>query len=37
MTTKEIAEAFSIGNFELTFPYLADNVKWIVVGDVLCS
>lgn len=33
MTQKQIAEAFSSGNFELTFPYLADNVQWTVVGD----
>jgi hypothetical protein len=33
MTQKQIAEAFSNGNFELTFPYLADNVQWTVIGD----
>ena len=33
MTTKEIAEAFSTGNFDLTFPYLADNIQWTVIGD----
>lgn len=33
MTKKEIAEAFSTGDFELTFPYLADNVQWTVIGD----
>ena len=33
MTQKQIAEAFSNGNFELTFPYLAKNVQWTVVGD----
>lgn len=33
MTPKQIAAAFSNGNFELTFPYLADNVQWTVVGE----
>jgi hypothetical protein len=33
MTQKQIAEAFSSGNFELTYSYLADNVQWIVVGE----
>lgn len=33
MTKKEIAEAFSNGNFELTYSYLADNVQWTVVGE----
>lgn len=33
MTHKQIAEAFSKGNFELTYPYLADNVQWTVVGE----
>lgn len=33
MTQKQIAEAFSNGNFELTYPYLADNVQWTVIGE----
>lgn len=33
MTKKEIAEAFSNGKFELTYKYLSDKVKWIVVGE----
>ncbi|MBX3044252.1 MAG: nuclear transport factor 2 family protein [Candidatus Kapabacteria bacterium] len=33
MTKKEIAEAFSNGNFELTYPYLSENVQWTVVGE----
>lgn len=33
MTKKQIAEAFSNGNFELTYPYLADDVHWSVVGE----
>ena len=33
MTQKQIAQAFSKGNFELTYSYLADNVQWTVVGE----
>ncbi|WP_312314358.1 nuclear transport factor 2 family protein, partial [Empedobacter brevis] len=33
MTPKQIAAAFSNGNFEQIFPYLADNVQWTVVGE----
>lgn len=33
MTQKQIAEAFSNGNFELTFPYLADSIQRTVIGD----
>ncbi|QEH39666.1 hypothetical protein [Chitinophaga sp. XS-30] len=33
MTKTEIAKAFSNGEFELTFQYLADNVLWTVVGE----
>lgn len=33
MTQKQIAEAFSNGNFEVTYPYLADDIQWIVVGE----
>ena len=33
MTQKQIAEAFSTGNFELIYPYLADDVQWTVVGE----
>lgn len=33
MTKTKIAESFSKGNFELTYPYLADNVEWEVVGE----
>ena len=32
---KEIAEAFSNGDFELTFPYLSDSVIWDIIGDKL--
>ena len=33
MTQKQIAEAFSNGNFELIYPVLADKVQWTVVGE----
>lgn len=33
MTLKDITIAFSTGDFEASFPYLADDVEWIVVGE----
>lgn len=33
MTLKQIAEAFSNGNFEVAYPFLADDVRWNVVGE----
>ncbi|MEO9532013.1 MAG: hypothetical protein ABJG68_07195 [Crocinitomicaceae bacterium] len=33
MTKKEIAESFSRGNFDITFPYLSEGVTWRIVGD----
>lgn len=33
LTNKQIAEAFSGGNFEYTFSYLADDIQWNIVGD----
>ena len=33
LSKKEIAESFSNGKFELTFPYLADDVSWNIIGD----
>lgn len=33
MTQEEITIAFSSGNFEASFPYLADDVEWTVVGE----
>lgn len=32
-TKKEIAESFSNGKFENTYPYLSDNIIWNVVGE----
>ncbi|MBK8503170.1 MAG: nuclear transport factor 2 family protein [Saprospiraceae bacterium] len=34
-TNREIAESFSNGNFELTFPYLSEKVTWNIVGENL--
>lgn len=33
LTKKEIAESFSKGKFDITFPYLAEGVTWRIVGD----
>ncbi|SFS61219.1 hypothetical protein [Marininema halotolerans] len=30
---KQIAESFSNGNFEPTFPFLAKTIEWTIVGD----
>lgn len=35
MTNQEIAEAFSAGRFQITFPYLADDIAWNIVGENL--
>lgn len=35
MTNQEIAEAFSAGKFQITFPFLADNIEWNIVGENL--
>jgi ketosteroid isomerase-like protein len=32
-TNKEIAKAFSTGNFKMAYDYLADNMEWNMVGD----
>ncbi len=33
LTQKQIAESFSHGNFEPTYPFLAKTIKWNIVGD----
>ena len=33
LSKKEIAEAFSNGNFLITFPYLSDEIIWNVIGE----
>jgi hypothetical protein len=33
LSKKEIAESFSTGKFENTFPYLSEDVVWRLVGD----
>jgi len=30
---REVAEAFSRHDFDMTFPHLAEDVRWHVVGD----
>ncbi len=37
MTQSAIAEAFSNGQFAITYPYLADHVEWTIVGEVQFS
>lgn len=34
---KQIAEAFSTGNFKLTYPYLSDHIKWHVINNFTCK
>ena len=33
MNITVIATAFSNGEFEKVYPFIADNVEWVVVGD----
>jgi ketosteroid isomerase-like protein len=33
MTQKQIAEAFSNGDFEKAYPFLAADVQWTVIGE----
>lgn len=33
MPANELAKAFSNGNFEKTFPFLAADVTWLVIGE----
>jgi hypothetical protein len=35
LNNKQIAEAFSKHNFVATFPFIADNIQWIMVGGEL--
>ncbi|SFI04911.1 nuclear transport factor 2-like protein [Halpernia frigidisoli] len=32
LTIKQIAEAFSNHNFEITYPFISDNIQWNMVG-----
>jgi hypothetical protein len=34
MTNKKIAEAFSKHDFETIYPFISDNIQWIMVGGV---
>ncbi len=33
MSVTDIAKAFSNGEFEKTFPFLADHIIWVVIGE----
>ena len=33
MTNKQIAELFSAGQFEDSYPYLSENIEWNVFGE----
>jgi len=33
MTKSEIAKSFSIGEFDMTFNFIAENAEWIVVEE----
>ena len=33
MTRKQIAEAFSGGDLESTYPFITDNTEWNVIGE----
>ena len=35
LTGEQIAEAFSRHDFEASYPYLADDVRWNIVGERL--
>lgn len=33
LTTRQIAEAFSSHQFEITYPFISDNIRWHLVGN----
>lgn len=33
MRNKQIAEAFSNGKFEITYPYLSSDIEWTIIGE----
>ena len=35
LTSEQIAEAFSRHDFEASYPYLADDIRWNIVGERL--
>ena len=35
LTNEQVAAAFSGHDFEATFPYLADDIRWNILGDKL--
>ena len=36
-TQKQIAEAFSSGDFALTYPYLSEDIEWSVINNFMCK
>jgi len=37
LTQKQIAESFSRGDFEPTYPYLSENIQWNVIKNFECK
>ena len=37
LTQKEIAESFSRGDFERSYPYLSENIEWNVIKNFECK
>lgn len=37
LAQREIAESFSHGDFELTFPYLSEHIVWNIIGEKLIN
>lgn len=37
VTKKQIAESFSNGNFEFTYPHLSDQVEWHTISTFDCK
>ena len=37
LTQKEIAEAFSRGDFKKTYVYLSEKIEWNVIGNFECK
>ena len=36
LTQKQIAQAFSSGNFQSTYPYLSKHIQWSVINNFEC-
>jgi len=37
LTQREIAQSFSKGDFEQTYPYLSEKIEWNVINNFLCK